>query len=182
MKKLFALLLAMGVLLALPLDALAVSAVKIPSSPDKKVDNGDGTMTYYYSISLANTDDEATQEFQKVELEFNYGPAITSFTCGNNDEFTASQTGDASLTECVYTAKAEDGVKGEKIELGQLVVIVKKNAEDKDCTINYSYKGAEGKVTVNTGSSVPYMIITGGIVLGAAVYFATKKKSKLQRI
>ena len=179
MKKLFALLLVLGVLLAFPLNALADVSFKLPSDPNKKEDVGNNTMKYYYNLKLVNTDDS---EIEGTKLVFRGGPAVKSFICVANDNFTVTQDVDDDLTVCEFTPKNDDAVSGETIELGQLVALIDLNAKDEDCTIEYGLKQVTGKITVNTGSSVPYIIITGGIVLGATVYFATKKKSKLQRI
>jgi LPXTG-motif cell wall-anchored protein len=182
MKKVLALLLVLGVLLMYPLDTFAASAAYLPSEPSKKVDNGDGTMTYYYPVSLNNTGSEATADFTKVEITFSYGPAIKSFTCGDAGKFTASQTNAAAGAACTFTASEADPGKGSEIQVGTITVVVNKNAPDEDCTIKYTYKGAEGKIVPETGVSIPYAIIAGGAVLAVGVYFATKKKTKLQRI
>lgn len=182
MKKFWALLLVLGVLLAGPLTTYADSKIGIAEVVAEKKDNGDGTITKVYAISLKNTDTEATAEFSKVEVNFSYGSAITSFTCGDAGKFTATQESGASRAQCTFTASEEDPAVGSDFEVGKLSVVVKKNAADEDCVINYSYEGAEGKINPNTGSSVPYLIITGGAVVAAGVYFATKKRTKLQRI
>lgn len=182
MKKVFALLLVFGVLLVGTLEAFAVSSVYVPKEPTNKVDNGDGTMTYYYPVSLKNTGTEATADFTKVEISFSYGKAVTGFTCGDSGKFTASQVNGSSKANCTFTASEADPGKGNEFAVGVLTVKVKKNAPDEDCTIEYSYEGSEGKIVPDTGVSIPYAIIAGGAVLAVGVYFATKKKTKLQRI
>ena len=178
MKKFWALLLVLGVLLANPLGVFAESKISITENTSAKVDNGDGTLTKVYNVALKNTDTEATADFTKVEISFSYGSAITSFTCGDNGKFTATQDGG----KCTFNASEENPANGAEFEVGKLTVVVKKNAADADCVIKYEYEGAEGKINPNTGASVPYIIITGGVVLAAGVYFATKKRTKLQRI
>lgn len=179
MKKLLALLLVLGVLVAFPLNAYADIAFNLPQTPNSKEDAGNDTMKYHYNLKLVNTGNE---EVEGAELVFRGGPAVKSFTCVGNDAFSVEQSTDDDLTVCKFTLKEEEEVTDASIAVGELVALIDLKAKDEDCTIEYGLKQVTGKITVNTGSSVPYIVITGGIVLGAAVYFATKKKSKLQRI
>ena len=180
MKKLLALLLVIGVLVAFPLNAYAVVSFDLAKTPKTKEDAGNDAMKYYYDLELVNT---SSEDVDGAKLVFRAkGSAVKSFTCVANDAFTVEQTSEDDLTYCQFNPKDEEVVSDDVIKLGQLVALIDLNAEDDDCTIEYGLKQLTGKVTVNTGSSVPYIVITGGIVLGAAVYFATKKKSKLQRI
>ena len=180
MKKLFALLLVLGVLLAIPAGVSADIAFGLSREPNKKEKTSETTMNYIYNLEVSR---DATDDIETISLKFRAGgSAVKSFTCVANDKYTVSQSTDDDLTICAFTAKDPDAEVGTQVSLGQLVAKIDLDADDDDCTIWYQLGDVEGKVTVNTGASVPYIIITGGIVLGAAVYFATKKKSKLQRI
>lgn len=183
MKKVLALLLVLGVLISYPLDIFAEegqSALYMPSSPSKKEDNGDGTLTYYYPITVNNTGDFATKPFEKVEVQFTFGSAITSYTCSGTGKYTATQTNAANGGKCTFTSSAADPGTGDKISIGTLVVVLQKDG--KDCSIKARYLGVESDIVPETGVSVPYAIILGGVVLAAGVYFVTKKKTRLQRI
>lgn len=177
MKKFFALLLVLGVLLVHPLDAFAASSVSLP----KKVtgtDNGDGTFTYVYPITISNIEESENFDFKEISIEFSHGTAITKFTCEAASEFTVTQSGTSPI-DCVFSAK-EDSVSGKSFKVGQVVVVATKDAPEEQCKIEYRYKGATGIVT--TGISFPYVVVIGGIAIATGLFLAAKKKTKLQRI
>ena len=175
MKKKVAFLLAFALLLVMPFAVSADLTLKIKNGDTKEA--GD-KVRKDYKVMVVTTEEEAVGE---VEVKFTYGSAITAFSCGDAGEFVAEESNkEGNSVTCTFSAATE--VKGQEIEVGSVVLEANKNAKDEDCTIEYTFNGAKGKINPNTGAEVPYAYIVGGLVLAAGVYFVTKKKSALHRI
>ena len=70
---------------------------------------------------------------------------------------------------------------GDNFQVGSLVVNVPVDSTE-DCTIEVINGGSQGTSNPETGASLPMIIIASGLVIGAGVYFVTKKRTKLYKI
>lgn len=180
MKKVMLYLLALGTLVMCPFTVSAKTALEIGDAVSSKESEDKKSVEKTYEVYVKTTEGEG---LTKVTVKFDYGKAITKFNCADADPFVADQKTEGNVVTCEYALPSEtEAQKGDKILVGKVVLTADKNASDEDCHVNYTYEGATGKINPNTGISVPYAFILGGVVLAASVYFATSKKSKLVRL
>ena len=182
MKKAMLYLLVLGMMLVAPFSVDATTSASISNTPVSSEKSEDGTtVKKTYEVYVTTTEKES---LDSVEFGFKYGVAITDFVCADAGEFVSEEqttTGQNTVT-CKFTVPNDGSASGEKILVGKVVVTAKMDAPDADCTIEYAYNGATGKINPETGVSVPYAVIAGGIVLATGVYFVTKKRTKLYKI
>lgn len=182
MKKAMLYLLVLGLMLVAPFSVNATTSASISNTPISSEKSEDGTTVLKtYEVYITTTENESLND---AEFGFKYGSAITEFKCDGAGEFALDNqttTGESSVT-CKFVVPNEGSASGEKILVGKVVVRANMNAADEDCTIEYVYNGATGKINPPTGVNIPYAVITGGIILAAGVYFVTKKRTKLYKI
>ena len=180
MKKVMIFVLGLMFLLGMPFNVAAKTAAEISSTPVSSVDSEDGkSVIKTYDVYIKTTEGE---ELSEVSLGFEYGKAVTKFSCDKGGSFTVGEEKVTAENKVSCKFVADPAAKGEKILVGKVVVTANKDAKNEDCTINYIYEGAQGKINPETGMEIPYLIIAGGLVLAAGVYFATKKKTALYKI
>ncbi|MBE6148004.1 MAG: hypothetical protein E7167_00625 [Firmicutes bacterium] len=182
MKKAMLYLLVLGLLLVAPFSVNATTSASISNTPVESKKSEDGTTVQKtYEVYITTTENES---LDTVDFGFKYGVAITNFECADAGEFVVEDqtaTAENALT-CKFSVPNEGSASGQKILVGKVVVTAKMDAPDADCTIEYVYEGATGKINPPTGVNVPYTIIAGGIVIAAGVYFVTKRRTKLYKI
>lgn len=179
MKKVMIFLLGL-MILALPLGVSAKTAAEISNKPVAETESEDGkSVIKTYEVYIKTTENE---ELSSASIGFEYGKAVTAFDCVDAGEFKVGEENVTAENKVSCTFTADPAKKGEKILVGKLVVTANKNAADEDCTINYIYEGAQGKINPETGIEIPYLIIAGGLVLATGVYFTTRKKTALFKI
>lgn len=186
MKKTMVSLLVMGLMLLTPLSVLAEMKVipSIPNNPSSEREEDSGLIKDFpiYVELTGDAGEKFTDNTFKFEFEF--GPAITNFTCDGYGEYDAETGGTVSSNPtCTFTSSAEETTG--KVQVGTISVLIKKDAADKDCTIKYMLGEATGtfnKENPNTGATIPYEIILGGLALAAGAYAVTSKKTKLYKI
>ena len=182
MKKAMLYLLVLGLLIIAPFSVSATTSASISNTPVKNEKTADGEkVVKTYEVYITTTDNESLED---VEFGFKYGSAITDFKCDGAGKFALDNqttTGERAVT-CKFAVPNEGSDSGEKILVGKVVVTADMDASDADCTVEYVYNGATGKINPETGVNVPYTIIAGGIILAAGVYFVTKKRTKLYKI
>lgn len=179
-KVLVSFLVLIGLFLLTPV-AFASEKAVISTTPDSEVTNSDGTVTKTYSVYIETT---AGEKLDTAELGFQYGTAITTFTCAGANDYSVTQeaTGQNSATCKWALPEGSEGKSGERILLGTIKAVVNKDAKDEDCTIQYAFKGATGKVNPETGVAVPYVIIGSGVLLAAGLFIVTRRRTKLYKI
>ena len=180
MKKAMLFLAVLGAMIICPFGVDAKLKLEIGKDPVSAKDTEDKkAVIKTYDIYVVT---DANEKVEKAEVKFEYGKAITELKCKDASDYVASQNGENPV-KCAFELPSEKEPKqGEKIKVGQIEITAKKDAKDADCTINYTFEGASGKMNPNTGISIPYAFIIGGVVLAAGVYYATNKKSKLVRL
>lgn len=185
MKKKFLSLVVLALILFMPVMALADMKIvpEIPNTAiatDDKGDNVEKTYPIYLNVT-ENTDNKSVTT---TTFKFTFGSAIVDARCAgaNGFEGSFSSTGEHAGT-CTFTSAA--GSTGDKIQVGTITVVAKKNAADEDCKIDYmaeDVKGTFNKANPTTGASIPVGIIAGGFALAAGAYFVTSKKNRLYKI
>ncbi|MBE6155391.1 MAG: hypothetical protein E7164_01380 [Firmicutes bacterium] len=182
MKKAMLYLMVLGMFLVAPFSVSATTSASISNTPVSSEKSEDGkTVKKTYEVYIATTENESLED---VDFGFKYGSAITEFKCDGAGSFALEnqESTGANTVSCKFAVPNDGEASGEKILVGKVVVTAKVDAADEDCTIEYVYEGATGKINPATGVNIPYAVIAGGIVLAAGVYFVTKKKTKLYQI
>lgn len=185
MKKFFSFLLVLGVF-CLPLMVNAYEEkISVSNSPiNTETTNGVDKKTYSISVSLTNNTENHVVT-QKI-VKFRLGKAITSATCEDFGEFVATTTNEGKdsdgkmLLTCQFDKNGSTAT-GDNFQVGSLVVNVPVDSTE-DCTIEVINGGSQGTSNPETGASLPMIIIASGLVIGAGVYFVTKKRTKLYKI
>ncbi|MGN1378992.1 MAG: hypothetical protein ACI4XR_01160 [Bacilli bacterium] len=185
MKKFFSFLLVLGVF-CLPLLVNAYEeSLTVSSSPiSTETTNGVDKKTYSISVSLTNNTENHVIT-QKI-VKFRLGKAITSATCGDFGEFVATTTNNGTDSEgrmlitCQFDKNGSTAT-GNSFQIGTIVVNVPVNTTE-DCSIEVINGGSQGTSNPETGASLPMIIIATGLVIGAGVYYVTKKRTKLYKI
>lgn len=179
MKKLFAFLLVIGIALctALGVDAKTTAVIDDKKPVGQAIDNGNGTFTYVYDVIIKTTEGET---LETAEIKFAWKDGVEKLTCTAVDNWQPENTNaTASSVDCKFVAAS--GQTGSDIKVGQITV-VKKDQAGADCTIEYTYQGATGKINPPTGSNVSYIIVGVGVVAAVAAYVVSKKRSKLYNL
>ncbi len=186
MKKVMVSLIVICLMLIAPLSVLADVRVtpSIPNDPTTQKDNDKGFVkTFPIYVELTGDEGETFQD-SNFKFEFDFGPAITNFNCDGYGEYEVETTGDVQTGgTCTFSTASTIGLG--KAQVGTISVLIDKNAADSDCTIRYMLGEASSvfnKTNPDTGASVPYEIIIGGLVLAAGAYVVTSKKTKLFKI
>ncbi len=185
MKKVMISLFVLGLMLLTPLSVLAEIQVipSIPNEPSSSKDTENG-MVKTFPIYVELTGDEDNFTDNHFDFTFEFGSAIKEFTCDGYGNFEAKTGGDVSTQgTCTFTNSSQINLG--KSQVGTISVRVDKNASDADCTIKYMLGSASSTFNTNnpnTGVSIPYEIIIGGLVLAAGAYIVTSKKTKLYKI
>lgn len=184
MKKAMFYLLVLGFLFLVPLAVYAATLTpSIPNNVVNEVKNSDGTISKTYNIYVAISNNTDNTTIKDAEFEFTTGTAVESFQCGDANTFVATTTSTgANSGKCTFAIPNDGSVGAANNLVGTITVKVKANAKDEDCVINYSYNGSSGSVNPQTGVSLPYAVIAGGLLIATGVYFVTKKRTKLFRI
>lgn len=186
MKKSILSLIVLTLLLFMPVAVFAEMILEpsIPDTPLSTEDKGDNvSKTYPIYLNVKQNDDN--KSVTTVTFKFKFGNAIVATpvcTGANGFEGSFSDTGDNTGT-CVFTSST--GSSGDKIQVGTITVLAKKNAPDEDCQIDYwaeDVKGTFNKGNPNTGASVPFGIIAGGLTLALGAYFVSSKRNALYKI
>lgn len=180
MKKLFAILLALFVTVAVPEWVLAEGGKYTASIDENKPIKKDGVDGNFYDIVLTTDDETAT--ISTAEFTFAWESAVTEFSCVEVDGWTVTETKDdnSRTDKCVYTASEEKS--GTTLTVGQIKAVINKDAAEEDCSITFTFDGATVKINPPTGSFVSYVIVGAGIVAAVAAYAVSKKKSKLYNL
>lgn len=181
MKKLFSLLLVLGVMVMMPIGAQAAGndiELSISCEADPKCPDTEG---YCYNtckvrvtkntVGISKIDFEAksSDQVEVVSAEGNNGFILSS---GNSKNFKLETAGDVVKTNAfdlvTYRIKFKKGV---------------------DCTQYLKFNDVEVEVPApndtkppKTGATLPIAIITCGIGAAAVIYLATKKSKKLYKI
>lgn len=190
MKKFFSYLLVMGAFLCMPLMVSAYTEkVTVPGNA------GDFTTTYdadgneerKYKIMISITDNTENHKVTQKTVKFTLGKAITSAKCSDFGEFVSdgaspvkNSDGTSTLT-CTFDKNGSTAT-GDNFQVGFLEVTVKKDSADEDCSIGVEDGGTKGNTNPDTGASLPVIITISGLAVGTAIYFTTKKRTKLYKI
>lgn len=186
MKKVMVSLLVLGLMLITPLSVLAEVKVvpSIPNDPSSESENDSGLVKVFPIYVELTGDEGETFTDNSFKFEFEFGPAIQNFACDDYGDYTATAEGDVgSGATCTFASEAEATIG--KVQVGTISVLVDKNASDSDCTIKYMLGEASAtfnKPNPNTGATIPYEIILGGLALAAGAYVVASKKTKLYKI
>ena len=120
-------------------------------------------------------------------IKFTLGKAITEAKCSDFGEYvtdggtvTKNSDGTSTLT-CTFDKNGSTDT-GNNFQIGSLVVTVKKDSADEDCSIGYESGNSTGTKNPETGASLPLTIVAIGLAVGTGVYFGTKKRTKLYKI
>ncbi len=186
MKKVMVSLLVLGLMLLTPLSVLAEVKVvpSIPNDPTSESEDDQGLVKVFPIYVELTGDPGETFTDNSFKFEFEFGPAIKDFVCEDYGDYTATSDGSVGAgAVCTFASDAQAGTG--KIQVGTISVLVDKNAKDSDCTIKYMLGEASAtfnKPNPNTGATIPYEIILGGLALAAGAYVVANKKTKLYKI
>lgn len=151
-----------------------------PAITPSTSESGNNTKTLTFKT------DDSTAEYGSIQILFTLGKRIEDFKCVGNDDWTVKQVknSDGTIT-CTYSAKSSKK-SGTTLSLGTLTynntIGKEENDTDEDCKINAALVKATGEINPDTGASLPYIILLGGILIAGAVYTNTNKKTKFNRI
>lgn len=150
---------------------------KLTVTPESS-EGGPGTKTITFAP------DDATAEISSISVQFKNGKRIEDFKCVGNADWTATQQ-DTASGEIICTFKANGAKKkGSSLTLGTITFnnTVTADDTDADCLITATFKGAYGEINPDTGASLPYIVLIGGLLLAGVVYSNANKKTKLHKI
>lgn len=191
MKKFFSYLLVMGAFLCMPLVVRAAykEIINVPGNAGDftttTLSSGDEQRTYKIMITLE--DNTENHKVTQKTIKFTLGKAITEAKCSDFGEYvtdggtvTKNSDGTSTLT-CTFDKNGSTDT-GNNFQIGSLVVTVKKDSADEDCSIGYESGNSTGTKNPQTGASLPLTIVAIGLAVGTGVYFGTKKRTKLYKI
>lgn len=182
MKKLFSLLLVLGVMVMMPIGAQAAgNDIEMHITGCEKDTNCPDSGGYCYSTCKVrvtkNTVGFSALEFEissddKVEIVSTEGQNGFMVTSGNNKNFKLETAGDTVKTNSF-----------------DLLTYKIKYPKDVNCAQTLKFNGAVIETEVpndtkppKTGATLPIAIITCGIGAAAVIYLTTKKSKKLYKI
>ena len=178
MKKFFSYLLVMGAFLCMPFMVKAADYKETINVPGNAGDfttttlsSGDEQRTYKIMITLENNTEN--HKVTQKTIKFTLGKAITEAKCSDFGEY---------VTDGGTVTKNSSTETGNNFQIGSLVVTVKKDSADEDCSIGYESGNSTGTKNPETGASLPLTIVAIGLAVGTGVYFGTKKRTKLYKI
>ena len=185
MKKFFSYLLVMGAFLCMPFMVKAADYKETINVPGNAGDfttttlsSGDEQRTYKIMITLENNTEN--HKVTQKTIKFTLGKAITEAKCSDFGEYvtdggtvTKNSDGTSTLT-CTFDKNGSTDT-GNNFQIGSLVVTVKKDSADEDCSIGYESGNSTGTKNPETGASLPLTIVAIGLAVGTGVYFGTKK-------
>lgn len=119
-----------------------------------------------------------------VKVKFAGGKALTDLKCTGNANWTVTSDKQAS-GELICTFKAKNTQKGASLELGKLSFNNRVDEEgfaEADCQLEVTLISATGDINPETGASLPYIIVLGGLALAAIAYYNSNKRTKLHKI
>lgn len=184
MKKYLSILV-LGLAVMLPISANAASTKKVDWSCDNKTCNDTGTDTCQRTCTLGLSGDLKQELDFSATLELSDGvKKIVSITTSNGWESKndAWKNGGKSIPLSFINPA---GVTGSKSEIATIVVEVDKNAT---CNLKLIANGSTQTVTVkkeetvNTGATLPMVIIASLALISGAVYVISKKNTKMYKI
>ena len=145
---------------------------------------GDGKVICFKQVIEDNTENHKVT--QKT-VKFTLGKAITEAKCSDFGEYvtdggTVTKNSDGTSTlSCTFDKNGSTDT-GNNFQIGSLVVTVKKDSADEDCSIGVENGNSTGTKNPETGASLPLTIVAIGLAVGTGVYFGTKKRTKLYKI
>ena len=192
MKKFFSYLLVMGAVLCMPFMVKAADykeTINVPGNAgdftSTTLSSGDEQRTYKIMVILENNTDN--HKVTQKSVKFTLGKAITEAKCSDFGEYvtdggttTKNSDGTSTLT-CTFDKNGSSDT-GNNFQIGSLVVTVKKDSADEDCSIGVENGNSTGTKNPETGASLPLTIVAIGLAVGTGVYFGTKKRTKLYKI
>ncbi len=192
MKKFFSYLLVMGVLLCMPFVVRSADYKETIDVPGKSgeftsttLSSGDEQRKYKIMITLENNTEN--HKVTQKTIKFTLGKAITEAKCEDYGEYvtsggTVTKNSDGTSTLTCTFDKSGSSDTGNNFQIGSLVVTVKKDSADEDCSIGFENGNSSGTKNPETGASLPLTIVAIGLAVGTGVYFGTKKRTKLYKI
>lgn len=187
MKKFFSYLLVMGAFLCMPLVVRAAykETINVPGNAGDftttTLSSGDEQRTYKIMIILE--DNTENHKVTQKTVKFTLGKAITEAKCSDFGEYvtdggTVTKNSDGTSTlSCTFDKNGSTDT-GNNFQIGSLVVTVKKDSADEDCSIGVENGNSTGTKNPETGASLPLTIVAIGLAVGTGVYFGTKKRNK----
>ncbi len=190
MKKFFSYLLVMGAVMLMP---FVVNAAELNETvsvdqayTSTTLSSGDEQKTYKIMVKLENN--TSNYKVTSKTVKFALGKAITEAKCADAGEYISSDGGKisknsdgTSVLTCTFE-KTGSNDTGDDFQIGSLVVTVKKDSANDDCSIGLYSGDSTGESNPKTGASLPLTILALGLAVGTGAYFGSKKRTKLYKI
>ncbi len=182
MKKYLSILV-LGIALFLPLSASAVTK-KVEWHCDNKTCVDTSADTCQRTCTLGLSADASLNEFAfNSTLKLSEGAKVVSVTPANSWKVSDEWKNGTNSVALNFTSTPAS--TGTKIDIATVVVEINKNAT---CSLTLEANGdnktvtIEKEDTVNTGATLPMIVIACGALVAGAVYIISKKNTKMYKI